>query len=223
MNSEGIEVERNVAVYFPRVVAEDVLLKNLLCVFPACGMIAGVIATTDVARSVWKSPAGVDAGLAGVVELNLNLTDSQNGILNQLGINCLRNFPTIGPVIWGARTLRGADQFEDDYKYLSVRRLAIFIESALYQATQWAVFEPKDEALWSSLRLSVNSFLAGLAQQGAFYNYMVTCDASNNTTEDIENGRVNILVQIAPVRPAEFVVIRIQQTLPSVAANLHRS
>lgn len=218
MNSAGIEVERNVAVYFPRVVAEDVLLKNLPCVFPACGMIAGVIAATDVARGVWKSPAGIDAGLAGVSKLNVNLTDSQNGILNPLGINCLRTFPIIGPVVWGARTLRGADQFEDDYKYLSVRRLTLFIESSLYQATQWAVFEPNDEALWSSLRLSVNSFLAELAQQGAFYNYKVTCDASNNTPDDIENGCVNILVQIAPVRPAEFVMISIQQTLPSASS-----
>jgi phage tail sheath protein FI len=146
------------------------------------------------------------------------LTDGQNGVLNQLGINCLRNFPVIGPVVWGARTLRGADQFEDDYKYIPVRRLTLYIEDSLYRGTQWAVFEPNDEALWSTLRLSVTSFLADLARQGAFYNYAVTCDASTTTPTDIANGKVNILVQIAPVKPAEFVMIQIQQTAATSAS-----
>jgi phage tail sheath protein FI len=114
-------------------------------------------------------------------------------------------------VVWGARTLRGADQFEDDYKYLSVRRLTLFIEDSLFAGTQWAVFEPNDEALWSSLRLTVNNFLSGLSRQGAFYNYLVTCDATTTTPTDIALGKVNILVQIAPVYPAEFVMIQIQQ------------
>ena len=106
---------------------------------------------------------------------------------------------------------RGADQFEDKYKYIPVRRLALFVEDSIYRGTQWAVFEPNDEALWSSLRLSVTAFLAGLAKEGAFYDYQVVCDATTTTQEDIELGVVNILVQIAPVKPAEFVVIQIQQ------------
>jgi hypothetical protein len=210
-NAAGIEIARNAAVYFPRVIEEDILLKGQLCTFAPCGMVAGVIAATDVSRGVWKSPAGVDAGLAGASALTVNLTNPQNGVLNPLGINCLRTFPVTGNVVWGARTLRGADQFEDDYKYLSVRRLTLFIEDSLYAGTQWAVFEPNDEALWSSLRLTVNNFLSGLSRQGAFYNYLVTCDATTTTPTDIALGKVNILVQIAPVYPAEFVMIQIQQ------------
>jgi phage tail sheath protein FI len=217
-NSAGIEVARNAAVYFPRYIGEDLLLKSQLATFAPCGMVAGVIAATDVSRGVWKSPAGIDAGLAGVTQLTVNLTDNQNGVLNPLGINCLRNFPVIGPVVWGARTLRGADQFEDDYKYLSVRRLTLFIEDSLYRSTQWAVFEPNDESLWSTLRLSVTSFLADLARQGAFYNYAVSCDSTTTTPTDIANGKVNILVQIAPVKPAEFVMIQIQQTAATSAS-----
>lgn len=211
-NEAGIEVARNAAVYFPRVLKEDPTIKNQLAVFVPCGIIAGVMAATDVARGVWKAPAGVDAGLAGVSSLEVNLNDAQNGQLNPLGINCLRNFPAYGPVVWGARTLRGADQFEDDYKYINVRRLTLFIEDSLWQGTQWAVFEPNDEALWSSLRLSVTNFLSNLSRQGAFYNYNVTCDSTTTTPDDISQGIVNILVQIAPVAPAEFVVIQIQQT-----------
>ena len=139
------------------------------------------------------------------------MTDDAERQLNPLGINCLRSFPIIGPVVWGARTLRGADQFEDDYKYLSVRRLTLFIEDTLLQNTRWAVFEPNADPLWSSLRLSVGSFLADLARQGAFYDYAVTCDATTTTPDDIDNGIVNILVKIAPVKPAEFVVLQIQQ------------
>lgn len=211
-NEAGIAVGRNAAVYFPRFMGEDALRETRPAVFAPCGAIAGIIAVTDVARGVWKAPAGTDAGLAGVTSLNVNLTDQQQGVLNPLGINCLRTFPVVGTVVWGARTLCAADQFEDDYKYLSVRRLMLFIEDSLYRGTQWAAFEPNDELLWASLRLSVNSFLAGLSRQGAFYNYLVTCDATITTPTDIANGIVNIVVQVAPVMPAEFVVIQIQQT-----------
>lgn len=216
--SSGIEVERNVAVYFPRVCMEDTLLKNTPVMdFPACGIIAGVMSATDVGRGIWKAPAGIDASMSGVSRLPLELTDMENGVLNQIGINCLRTFPLIGTVVWGARTLRGADVFEDDYKYVPVRRTTLFVEDSLMRGTQWAVFEPNTEALWSSLRLSAESFLAGLAQQGAFYDYKVVCDATTTTPTDIELGKVNMLVQIAPVDPAEFVVIQIQQTKPPAA------
>lgn len=211
MNPGGIEVARNAAVYFPRLWKEDILAESRPALFAPSGAIAGVFAATDVARGVWKAPAGIEAGLANVVDLEINLTDDENGQLNPLGINCLRKFPVYGPVVWGARTLYGADQLADDYKYVPVRRLTLFIEESLYRGTQWAVFEANDEALWSSLRLSAGGFLADLSRQGAFYEYAVTCDATTTTQADIDNGLVNILVQIAPVKPAEFIVLQIQQ------------
>lgn len=205
------DVERNAAVYFPRVVEADPLLKGAQRVMPACGIIAGVMASTDATRGVWKAPAGVDAGLNGILGLELNMTDVQNSLLNPLGINCLRSFPTVGPVVWGARTLRGADLFEDDYKYINVRRLALYIEESLNRGTEWASVEPNDETLWASLRLSVDTFLADLQRQGAFYSYFVNCDSTTTTPDDIAQGIVNIIVGIAPVEPAEFIVIQIQQ------------
>jgi len=207
----GTETARNAAVYFPRVIEEDPVMNGQKDVFAPSGIIAGVMASTDASRGVWKAPAGLDAGLAGIDSLEVKLTDEQNGLLNPLGINCLRTFPVIGPVVWGARTLRGADILSDDYKYVPVRRLTLFIEESLYRGTKWAVFEPNDERLWSSLRLAVNGFLADLSRQGAFYTYNVACDASTTSQSDIDHGIVNILVQIAPVKPAEFVVISIQQ------------
>jgi uncharacterized protein len=207
----GTDTARNAAVYFPRVIKEDPVMNGHKDVFGACGIIAGVMASTDAARGVWKAPAGIDAGVAGIHSLQVKLTDPQNGELNPLGINCLRTFPIIGPVVWGARTLRGADVLEDDYKYVPVRRLTLFIEETLYRGTKWAVFEPNDETLWSSLRLAVNDFLSDLSRQGAFYGFNVTCDNTTTTQRDIDLGVVNILVQIAPVYPAEFVVIQIQQ------------
>jgi hypothetical protein len=202
---------RNAAVYFPRVIKEDLLMNNQPSSFPACGIIAGIIASTDFQRGVWKAPAGLNAGINGIVSLEAKLSDPENGVLNPLGINCLRQFPVIGPVVWGDRTLRGADILEDDYKYLSVRRLALFIEESLYRGTKWAVFEPNDENLWASLRLSVGAFMSNLSRQGAFYGFKVTCDATTTTQNDINLGIVNVLVQFAPVKPAEFVVLSIQQ------------
>ncbi len=205
------EVGRNVAVYFPRVIKADPNRNNHEDVFPACGVIAGVIAATDMQRGVWKAPAGLDAGLNGIARLELNLTDPENGILNPIGINCLRSFPIVGPVIWGARTLRGADILSDDYKYLPVRRLTLYIEESLYRNTKWAVFEPNDTSLWSSLRVSIGTFMADLARQGAFYSYQVVCDKTTTTQYDIDRGIVNVLVAFAPVKPAEYVVLQIQQ------------
>lgn len=205
------------AVYFPRVYKDDPAQNGAKADFAASGLIAGIYAATDAARGVWKAPAGQSAGLLGVAGLTAKLTDQQNGLLNVQGINCLRDFPILGNVVWGARTLLGADVLESDYKYISVRRLTDFIEQSLIEGTKWAVFEPNNEALWSSLRLSVGTFLANLARQGAVYNYNVICDATNNTPADIALGIVNITVQFAPVEPAEFVVITIQQIAPQFA------
>jgi hypothetical protein len=210
----------NAAVYFPRVRAADPLKENRLETFAPCGVVAGVIARTDATRGVWKAPAGQDATLSGVDELSVRLTDGQHGVLNPLGVNCLRTFPVSGRVVWGARTLMGADELANQWAYLPVRRLALFIEESLYRGTQWVVFEPNDEPLWSQIRLNVGAFMNGLFRRGAFQGttpaqaYFVRCDRSVNPQEDIDRGIVNIIVGFAPVKPAEFVVIGIQQIRP---------
>jgi phage tail sheath protein FI len=208
---------KNAALYFPRLNSSDPLQEGRSRDFPPCGVMAGVWARTDVQRGVWKAPAGTDASLNGVTSLSVALTDLENGILNPLAVNCLRSFPVIGPVAWGARTMRGADKLADQWKYLPVRRLALFIEESLYRGTQWVVFEPNDEPLWSSIRLNVGAFMNSLFRQGAFQGrtprdaYLVKCDSQNNPQNDIDRGIVNILVGFAPLKPAEFVLIHIQQ------------
>jgi phage tail sheath protein FI len=207
---------RNVAHYFPRVKTTDLRTGQIDTVV-ACGLVAGAMAATDASRGVWKAPAGLDAALVGISGLAVNLTNDENGVLNQLGINCLRNFPIYGNVIWGARTLRGADQMADEYKYIPVRRLALFIEESLFRGTQWVVFEPNDEPLWAQIRLNVGAFMHNLFVQGAFQGstpaaaYFVKCDKETTTQNDIDLGIVNIHVGFAPLKPAEFVVLKIQQ------------
>jgi phage tail sheath protein FI len=208
---------RNAALYFPRVIEPDPLREGQLDYFVPCGIVAGIMARTDSQRGVWKAPAGLDAALNGVRALRVNLTDGEHGTLNPLGINCLRSFPVHGRVIWGARTLRGADQSADEYKYVPVRRLALFIEESLYRGTQWVVFEPNDEPLWAQIRLNVGAFMQNLFRQGAFQGrtpneaYFVKVDKETTTQTDINLGIVNIVVGFAPLKPAEFVVIKIQQ------------
>jgi hypothetical protein len=209
---------RNAALYFPRVKQSDPMRDGQTDTFVPCGIMAGVWARTDSRRGVWKAPAGIDDGaLNGTQALQTNLTDDQNGALNPLGINCLRSFPVVGRVAWGARTLRGADQLADEYKYVPIRRLALFIEESLFRGTQWVVFEPNDEPLWAQIRLNVGAFMHGLFRQGAFQGsspkdaYFVKCDAETNPQSDIDKGIVNIHVGFAPLKPAEFVIIKIQQ------------
>jgi phage tail sheath protein FI len=208
---------RNAALYFPRVREADILRKNQIDTFIPSGIIAGIISKTDASRGVWKSPAGIDAALNGVQGLQVNLNDSENGQLNPLGVNCIRTFPVSGRVLWGARTMRGADQQADEYKYLAVRRTALFLEESLYRGTQWVVFEPNDEPLWAQIRLNTGAFMHDLFVQGAFQGtnprdaYFVKCDKETTTQNDIDKGIVNIWVGFAPLKPAEFVVIHIQQ------------
>ncbi|NEP18598.1 MAG: phage tail sheath family protein, partial [Leptolyngbya sp. SIO4C1] len=129
----------------------------------------------------------------------------------------LRSFPVYGRVAWGARTLRGADQLGDEYKYLPVRRTALFLEESLYRGLQWVVFEPNDEPLWAQIRLNVGVFMNDLFRQGAFQGkspreaYLVKCDGETTTQSDINRGIVNIIVAFAPLKPAEFVILKIQQ------------
>jgi phage tail sheath protein FI len=207
----------NSAFYFPWVNAPDPLQQNRLRAFPPCGLVAGLYAQTDATRGVWKAPAGIDATLSGIAGLTTVLTDLQNGTLNTQGIDCLRHFPVYSDVIWGARTLRGNDQVGSEWKYVPVRRVALFLESSLFNGTQWVVFEPNDETLWGQIRLNVGAFMQGLFLQGAFQGttpqqaYFVKCDAENNPQASINLGIVNILVGFAPLIPAEFVVIQIQQ------------
>jgi phage tail sheath protein FI len=213
----GTTQAANSAFYFPWLNAPDPLQQNRINLFPPCGFVAGLYAATDASRGVWKAPAGIDAGLTGESGPNVLLTDIQNGTLNVQGINCIRSFPVYGDVIWGARTLRGNDQLASEWKYVPIRRLALFLESSLYDGTQWVVFEPNDERLWSQIRLNVGAFMQGLFLQGAFQGttpqqaFFVKCDGENNPQSSIDQGIVNILVGFAPLYPAEFVVIQIQQ------------
>jgi hypothetical protein len=208
---------RNVALFFPRLKQSDPQRQGQIDTFVPCGIIAGVMASTDAQRGVWKAPAGINAALNNIQALAVPLTNDENGMLNPIGVNCLRTFPLVGSVVWGSRTLRGADLLADEYKYIPVRRTALFIEESLYRGTQWVVFEPNDEPLWASIRLNVGAFMHNLFRQGAFQGstpkdaYFVKCDKDTTTQNDIDAGIVNIVVGFAPLKPAEFVVIQLQQ------------
>jgi phage tail sheath protein FI len=224
LNDNATLRHRNAAVYFPRVMVADPLNQGRLRAFGGSGTMAGVYAQTDGSRGVWKAPAGTDARLRNVQDLAYVLTDRQNGALNPLAANCLRNFPIFGNVAWGARTLDGADQQASEWKYVPVRRLALFLEESLFRGTKWVVFEPNDEPLWSQIRLNVGAFMQSLFRQGAFQGqtpkeaYLVKCDKETTTQTDINLGRVNIVVGFAPLKPAEFVVISIQQMAGQIEA-----
>ncbi len=215
---------KNAALFFPRLRQPNSLRDNQMEDFAPCGAVAGLFARTDTQRGVWKAPAGIEATLVGVPQLSVSLTDPENGELNPLGINCLRAFPIAGRVVWGSRTLRGADQLADEWKYISVRRTALFIEESLYRGTQWVVFEPNDEPLWAQIRLNVGAFMHNLFRQGAFQGktpreaYLVKCDKETTTQNDINLGIVNIVVGFAPLKPAEFVIIKIQQLAGQIQA-----
>jgi phage tail sheath protein FI len=209
--------DENAAIYFPRVNAANPLRDNQLSEFAPCGVIAGVYARTDALRGVWKAPAGTDATMSGVRTLSVPMTDGENGRLNPFGVNCLRSFPVTGNVVWGARTLEGADQLASEWKYVPVRRTALYLEESLYRGLKWVVFEPNDEPLWAQIRLNVGSFMHTLFRRGAFQGsspkdaYLVKCDSETTTQADIDRGIVNILVGFAPLKPAEFVFVKIQQ------------
>jgi phage tail sheath protein FI len=211
------DAARNAALYFPRVTEADPLSNGQLITVPSCGIMAGIMARTDVSRGVWKAPAGIEATLSGINSLQVNLTNAENGSLNPLAINCLRTFPVTGSVAWGARTMAGADQLADEYKYIPVRRLALYLEESLYRGTQWVVFEPNDTPLWASIRLNVGAFMHNLFVQGAFQGqtpadaYFVKCDSTTNPQNQIDLGIVNVVVGFAPLKPAEFVILQIQQ------------
>jgi phage tail sheath protein FI len=220
-DNEGLR-HRNAALYYPRVRIPDPLDESRLRSIGASGTIAGLYARTDAERGVWKAPAGSEAVLLGVAELDYGLTDAETATLNALAVNCLRTFPALGTLCWGARTLAGADQEPSEWKYVPVRRLALFIEESLDRGSRWAVFEPNDESLWAQLRLSVGAFMDDLFRQGALQGgspddaYFVRCGADTTTQADIERGVLNILVGFAPLRPGEFIVISLEQVAGQV-------
>jgi phage tail sheath protein FI len=206
------------ALYWPRLITPDSQPTGL----PPSGAVAGVMARTDSERGVWKAPAGLAAGVAGATGVAYPTSDAVSGSLNPFGINVLRSFPGAGLVVYGARTLGGSDLRGDPFKYVPVRRLTDYIEASLYLGTQFAVFEPNDPVLWGQLRLAVGGFMRGLFRQGAFQqsqsgaesdSFFVICDSSVNPQTEIDAGRVNVVVGLAPLKPAEFVVITITQII----------
>jgi uncharacterized protein len=209
----ALVVKDHSAVFYPKVQYSDAGIKKLI---GPSGMIAGLMARVDSSRGVWKAAAGTEADLRGILDLEVNLTDLENGVLNKLGVNCLRKFPT-GIVNWGARTLDGSDDIGSEWKYIPIRRLALFLEESLFRGTKWVVFEPNDEPLWATIRLNLNAFMMSLFRQGAFQGstpdkaFYVKCDGQTTTQNDRNLGIVNIEVGFAPLKPAEFVIIKIQQ------------
>jgi phage tail sheath protein FI len=219
---DGVPKGTNGAFYYPWLQANDPI-DGTPRAFPPAGYVAGIYARTDAQRGVWKAPAGTEAFVRGVVggegsvESSGILTDQRQGVLNKQGINAIRTFPVYNTIVWGARTLVGADQLSSQWKYVPVRRTALFVEETLYQGLKWVVFEPNDEPLWASIRLNITAFMTGLFRQGAFQGrtpreaFLVKCDRETNPQEDINRSIVNILVGFAPLKPAEFVIIKISQ------------
>ena len=208
----------NCALYFPWVQTSDPVTGQP-AQSPPSGFVAGVFAQEDASNGVWKSPAGLETvllGTPGVVPWG-RMTDPRQGALNPVGINCLRQFPGVGTVIYGASTIVRGNSGYQQYWYVSVRRMALFIEQSLSASLKWAVFAPNDQQLWTALRLEVQAFMLSLFLQGAFPGstpdqaFQVQCDSTTTTQTDIDNGTVNIVVSFAPLKPAEFVVIKIAQ------------
>jgi uncharacterized protein len=217
VTGSAFPTSKNGALYFPYLQSTDFTGGPIMC--PPSGFVAGVFAQEDVNRGVWKSPAGLEtviSGTTGVVPWGV-MTDPQQGVLNPLGVNCIRTFPGIGTVVFGARTLVTQNSAFQQWWYVAVRRMALFIEQSLYASLKWAVFEPNDTPLWNALTQEVSAFMLSLFRQGAFAGttantaFQVRCDSTTTTPTDVANGVVNILVSFAPLNPAEFVVIQIQQ------------
>jgi phage tail sheath protein FI len=205
------------ALYYPWMqVPDDVGAgKNPTRYVPPSGFIAGLYARIDNTRGVWKAPAGTEASIIDPISLEYSVTDSEQDILNPVGVNCIRQFAASGIVVWGARTL--GTQSDPEWRYVPVRRYAIYLEQSIYNGTQWAVFEPNDERLWASLKANIDDFMMGEFRSGALAGttpklaFNVKCDADLNPPSEVNAGRVNMEVRFAPLKPAEFVIIRISQ------------
>jgi phage tail sheath protein FI len=219
---QSLDPTENAATYFPRLIMADPVSGGTKTVGPS-GTVAGIWSRTDVQRGVWKAPAGTEATLMGARPV-LTMTDDTSDTLNPIGVNVLRTLPVFNNVVWGARTLLGADLQANQWKYVPVRRTALYIEESLRQGLQWVVFEPNDEPLWAQIRLNVGAFMQNLFRLGAFAGttpqeaYLVKCDSDTTTPYDVSTGVVNIRVGFQPLLPCEFVIIQIQQlTRPAEA------
>jgi phage tail sheath protein FI len=210
------------ALYYPWLTAIDPSGAPDPIKVPPSGFVAGMYARIDSKRGVWKAPAGTEANVGGALGLVADTTDDQQDFLNPIGVNVIRSFPASGLVVWGARTL--ATRSDPEYRYVPVRRTAIFLEQSIYAGIQWAVFEPNDEPLWASLRLNINAFMMLQFRAGAFQGktasdaFFVQCDDKTTTQADIDAGVVNIRVGFAPLKPAEFVVLMLSQKVNQPAA-----
>jgi phage tail sheath protein FI len=217
IEAPGTPRSANGAAYFPRQQLDDASQGDRPPGLSCAGAIAGLYARTDATRGVWSAPAGTGASLSGPTSLELALTNPESEAINARGLNALRVLSNQGVVVWGARTLVGSDQIASEWKYVPVRRTALFIEESVDRGTQWAAFEPNGEPLWARIRVSVSAFLQELFQHGAFQGasprdaYFVKCDAETTTQTDIDLGVVNMLVGFAPLKPAEFVLLRISR------------
>jgi uncharacterized protein len=217
VTSGAIPPTSNGAVYYPWIRITDPLNPGQLRSTPPSGTVVGMITCTDNTWGVWKAPAGTEIAPRGVEGLDYSLNVAEADQLDALGINCFRDFPAKGPLLWGARTLAGSDMAASDWKYVPIRRLALFVEQSVERGTQWAIFKPNAEKLWARIRLDVAAFLHGLFSQGAFQGqksadaYFVKCDKTTTTPQDVTFGVVNIEIGFAPLKPAEFVIIRVQQ------------
>jgi uncharacterized protein len=207
----------NGAVYYPWIKIADPLNPGQLRLIPPSGTVVGMIACTDHTWGVWKAPAGPEVVPRGMKGLAYGLSQTEADQLNALGVNCFRDFPATGPLLWGTRTLLGSEAAASEWKYIPVRRLALFVEQSVERGTQWAISEPNDEKLWAQIRLDVGAFLHCLFREGAFQGqrpqeaYFVKCDDTTITPQDVAFGVLNILIGFAPLRPAEFVVLKLQQ------------
>ncbi len=208
----------NGAAFFPRLIAPDAAIGGAQREFAPSGIVAGIYATSDSERGVWKAPAGLQVPLKGVQALAHLLDDAGNSELNSLGLNCFRSFPGKPLLLWGARTLAGADAEASEWKFVSVRRTALFVAESISRGTQWITFEVNGEPLWAQVRLNVEAFLHQLFRQGAFQGltpaqaFFVRCGPDTMTPEEVSAGIVNIEIGFAPLRPAEFLILRLQQT-----------
>jgi hypothetical protein len=201
------------AFYYPWIAVRDALDPSNIANTPPSGHIAGIYARTDATRGVHKAPA--NESVRGALNLIRNVTKQEQGMLNQSGVNCLRLFRGEGVLVWGARTLAPA---ASSWRYVNVRRLFCQIEESIALGTRWVVFEPNDEPLWKSIVRDVSGLLTRVWRSGALTGrtpeeaFFVKCDHESNPRENVDAGIVTIIIGVAPVKPAEFIVFRIGQT-----------
>ena len=213
-----LTARQNAALYFPRIIAKNPFASGALTPHAPCGVVAGIISRTDAARGAWKVPAGLEAVVKGAAGLSGHANDAATERLTASGVNALREFPGKGIVVWGARTLASTDA-ASEWKYVPVRRLALYLQESILRGTHWAVFEPNNEKTWGRIRDQVANFLNELFRRGALQGarpeqaFFVRCDAATTTQSDIDNGRIILEIGFAPLKPAEFVVFRLQQIM----------